>query len=139
TGHLRRDRVGADQSIGGNGGIALHQRLFGPDAGVTARLGAQCLGAYLRSGHQRTRRHAERLWIGSRASSAPGTAQFRSACPDPVDAAAHDWHNDRELLTMTNKTGAATLESSVRAVSSIAGTVTHLNTAAEGHIEIQDL
>lgn len=40
---------------------------------------------------------------------------------------------------MTNKTGAATLESSVRAVSSIAGTVTHLNTAAEGHIEIQDL
>jgi phosphate transport system ATP-binding protein len=56
-----------------------------------------------------------------------------------VDAAAHDWHNDRELLTMTNKTGAATLESSVRAVSSIAGTVTHLNTAAEGHIEIQDL
>ena len=40
---------------------------------------------------------------------------------------------------MTNKTGAATLESSVRAVPSIAGTVTHLNTAAEGYIEIQDL
>lgn len=40
---------------------------------------------------------------------------------------------------MTNKTGAVTLEPLLRAPTSVPGTVTHLNTAAEGHIEIQDL